>query len=243
MNKLVKLSTTVLAMFVLVGCGGASGGNSNGEESLPISEEQSQQKMQQLAQSDGYYLEFKYSSSSDGEASEEDHFYYGVKGDVVWMGQDEDGLALKKEGNQYHYYSLEDGNYSFVYSVTNEQAEGLDSAYMSIYTMWLYYGNAFDGQLTKGADTKVAGRSCNTYTFSYSNLGNLSSVMGAGVASLKYEIAVDKELGITMKLSVAGKSSEGSGTFSYEVTKFVTGSSVTVPTLPAAVPASSGEED
>ena len=233
MNKFVKLSTTVLAMFALVGCGGASGGNSNGEESLPISEEQSQQKMQQLAQSDGYYLEFKYSSSSDGEAAEEDHFYYGVKGDVVWMGQDEDGLALKKDGNQYHYYSFEDGTYSYVHSVTNEQAEGLDAAYMNIYTMWLYYGNAFDGQLTKGADTKVAGRSCNTYTFSYSNLGNLSSMMGAGVASLKYEIAVDKELGITMKVEMEASAEGETAQFSYEVIEFKTGSAVEVPSLPA----------
>ena len=180
MNKLVRLSTTILAMFALVGCGGASGGNSNGEESLPISEEQSQQKMEQLAQSDGYYLEFKYSTTENGESDEEGHFFYGVKGDVVWMGEDENGLALKKDGNQYHYYSLEDGNYSYVYSVTNDQAEGLETAYMSIYTMWLYYGNAFDGQLTKGADTKVAGRSCYTISFAFVN----SLIRGAEMKSM-----------------------------------------------------------
>ena len=114
MNKLVRLSTTILAMFALVGCGGASGGNSKGEESLPISEEESQAKMEQLAQSDGYYVEFKYSSESDGEASEEGHFYYGVKGDVVWMGQDENGLALKKDENQYHYYLDKNINFHFL---------------------------------------------------------------------------------------------------------------------------------
>lgn len=235
MNKLVKLSTTFLAMFALVGCGGNSGGNSSGDESLPYTAEESQAKLNQLGQGDGYFVKFKYSSESNGEKEEDSHFYYGEKGSVCWMGgEDDEGIAVKQEGTSYHFYDLENGAYVYQHTVTEEEYGNETLVYGMIYTSWLFYGNAYDGQLSKGADTKVAGRNCYTYTFSYSNLGNLS--MFSGVASVKYEIAVDKELGITMKLNISGQANEESGAFSYEVTEFKTGSAVNVPTLPAATP-------
>ena len=242
MNKLVKLSTTVLAMFALVGCGGASGGSSNGKESLPISQEESSQKMETLAASEGYYIRFKYSSEENGVKEDDSFFYYGEKGNTLWCGtDDDDGIAVVKEENSYHAYSLEDGAYVFEYTYTEEQIGDFEFAYAFVYSSWLYYGNAYDGSLTKGADTKVAGRDCYTYTFSMSEFGSVASFIKG--ASLKYEIAVDKELGITMKLSLTGKADGESGSFSYEVLEFKTGSSVTVPTLPAPTPATDGEED
>ena len=235
--KLVRLGTTILALFALVACGEGGG---NGNESLPINQEESQQKMQQLATSDGYYVKFQYSGSSNGEQEETEQMFYGVKGDTLWAGDGEgNGMALKKDGNNYHYYRIEEGQYVFEGTATQSEADAYELGYQSIYNSWLYYGNAYDGQLKKGADTTVAGRKCYTYTFNFSSARDLGAYTALleGVANVKveYKIAVDKELGITMKLEIAGQADNESGTFSFEVLEFKTGSQVQVPTLPAPV--------
>lgn len=240
MNKLVKLGTTLLATLLLVGCNAS--GNESGNESLPINQEESAKKMENLAASDGYYLRFKYSSEENGVKEDDNFFYYGEKGNTLWCGTTEDeGIAVVKEENSYHAYSLEEGAYVFEQTYTEEEIGDFEFVYAFVYTSWLYYGNAYDGSLKKGNDTKVAGRDCYTYTFSMSEFGSVSAFIKG--ASLKYEIAVDKELGITMKLSLTGKADGESGSFNYEVLEFVTGSKVTVPTLPAPVKADAGEEE
>lgn len=237
--KIVKLGTAFLALFALVACGGS--GSEEGKDSLPINREQSEEKVQQLAEGDGYYVKFQYSSSDNGEEEEPEKMYYGVKDGVVWAGDDEgSGAAIKKDGNQYHYYYLEEGAYVYGSTVSGEQADSYEASYQAIYSNWLYFGNAYDGQLKKGADTTVAGRSCYTYTFNFSSardLGAYTSLL-SGVADVKveYKIAVDKELGLTMKLELTGEADGDKGSFNFEVLEFKTGSQVQVPTLPAPTP-------
>lgn len=236
--KLVKLGTAFLAIFTLVACGESGG---QGNESLPINQEESREKIQELAQSDGYYVKFQYSSSDNGEEEAPEKMYYGVKDGVVWAGDDEgNGAAIKKDGNQYHCYNMEEGDYVFSATVTSEQADTYDASYQYLYDYWLYFGNAYDGQLTKGKDTTVAGRSCYTYTFNFSSMRDLGAytTLLEGIADVKveYKIAVDKELGITMKLDLVGEADGDKGSFNFEVLEFKTGSEVQVPSLPAPTP-------
>ena len=125
--------------------------------------------------------------------------------------------------------------------MSKAQAEeyGLEKGYKTLATSWFYWGNTYDGQLKKGKDTTIAGRKCYTYDYSANaELQAYAALLGGDASvSVKYEIAVDKELGITMKVAVSGSSSEGSGSFNYEVTEFKTGNAVEVPNLPAAQPA------
>ena len=235
--KLLKLGTTILATLALVACGGSSGGEA-GKESLPINKEQSEEKVQQLADGDGYFVKFKYSSSDNGEQGEENVMSYGIKGDVFWVIMDDGGMAIKQDETNYYYYSMSDGEFEYESSLSKEQADQMGVSYQAIYSNWLYFGNTYDGQLTKGKDTTVAGRSCYTYTFNYSSidLGAYASMV-EGLADLKveYMIAVDKELGLTMKLEIAGQADGESGSFSFEVLEFKTGSAIQVPNLPAPV--------
>ena len=245
MTKLLKLGTTILATFALVACGEAGG--ESGNESLEINQAQSQEKMEQLAETDGYYIRFTYSSQSDDEAASSGTMYYGCKGDVFWLGSEDYDVAVKMGETKYDYYSKEEGEWKYSSSLTKAQAEeyGLEKSYAALATSWFYWGNAYDGQLKKGKDVTIAGRKCYTYTFDYNSRTDLqayAALLGGDVSvSLKYEIAVDKELGITMKVSVSGESSEGSGSFSYEVVEFKTGSAVEVPVLPAATPANNDQ--
>lgn len=238
MTKLLKIATTILATFALVACGESEGGS--GKDSLPISREQSEQKMEQLAETDGYYVKFKYSSSSNGEQEDYQHLYFGYKGGVVWAGDDEGGMALKEDEANVHYYSYSEGAYEYVASISKSEMEGYEASYKLVYSTWLYWGNTYDGQLKKGKDDTVAGRSCYTYTFNYSavsELGAYAALLGnASDAKVTYKIWVEKEYGVTMKIHLEGESDGESGTFDFEVTEFKTGSQVTVPTLPPAVP-------
>ena len=242
MTKLLKLGTTILATFALVACGESGGGQGN--EHLEINQEQAQAKMQELAEGDGFYLKFNYSySSTDNEGTDSSNgsMYYGMKGDVFWMGSEDFDIAVKESETKYDYYRKEEGAWKYSSSMTKAQAEeyGLEKSYQQMATSWFYWGNAYDGQLKKGKDTTIAGRKCYTYTFDYNSGADARvaaqlAAQGVGQVSVKYEIAVDKELGITMKVAISGESSEGAGSLSYEVTEFKTGSAVEVPVLPAA---------
>ena len=238
MTKLLKIGTAILATFALVACGESEGGA--GDESLPITREQSEQKMEQLAETSGYYVKFKYASSSNGESEVYEHLYYGYKDGVVWAGDDESGMAIKEDESSLHYYTYHDGAYEFSASISKSEMEGYEQSYKLVYSTWLYWGNQYDGQLKKGKDEKVAGKSCYTYTYDFSALsayGAYAAALGnAADAKVTYKIWIEKEYGITMKVHVEGEADGESGSFDFEVEEFKTGSQVTVPTLPAPVP-------
>lgn len=246
MTKLLKLGTVLLATFALVACG-ESGGNEGGEsgnESLPINQEQAEQKVEELSV-EGFYIKFSYETQSDGSEASSGTMYYGYKGDTYWLGSGDFEIACHMGETKYDYYRKEEGAWKYSSSSDKAQAEqyGLDKAYLTMVTNWFYWGNTYDGQLTKGKDQTVAGRSCYTYTYDFNSELDAATIAAAAAQgvdltqySLKYEIAIDKQIGITMKVSVSGSSTEGSGSLHYEVIEFKTGSQVTVPTLPAAVP-------
>ena len=209
---------------------GDDNGNTAGEK-LEVSQTESEQKFDNLAKT-GYELTFIY-TTDDGEI-ETDTMTIGVTENIVWYITDNDGAAFVEEGNKVHWYSYSDGVYSFEYTLTNEGDESYADVYKTMANPWLYFANAYDGSLKKGADASVAGRSCYTYNLDLGALGGAYAGI-AGIQSLKYKIYVDKELGITMKIELSATVEGQKSSFSYEVTSFKTGSSVKAPTLPEPI--------
>ena len=240
MKKILSFLLVSLFALVLVGCDPISnvvnGGDDEANDSLEITQEESQAKLEKM-EDDGYLLTFHYSDDEEDSGT----FTIGAKGNVVWIITEEDGVALVEDSEKVHYYSYtKDEGYKFEATVTKDQEGSLVNSYKLVYTGWLYWANSYNGSLKKGADAKVAGRSCYTYDL---DLGGLGGIIGslAGVTSLKYKVYVDKELGITLKVEFAATADGESSSFSYEVTEFKTGSAVSVPTLPEPVSANMSE--
>lgn len=203
-----------------------------GEEYLDIDKDESVTKMNDLAQTKGYQIAYNFT-----ENGESGNFEIGYKGDSTWMISNNDytsGIAIKMaDDNTYYYYDYEDGK--FVYDGTYTGSDyGSNFRYLqSSYIYWLYYGNSFDGMLSKGADTTIAGRSCYTYKYNPGLNGLAGKIIGG--YSMEYKIAVDKELGITMKVEIDVESGGESASMSFVVTSFKTGDAVVVPELKTPV--------
>ena len=252
MKKLFGLMAGLLAVCALAGCGeekepeGESGSETN--ETLPVDKAESKEKMDQLA-TEGFYFAFSYQITSEGEEPESGSMHYGAKGDTFWVGYEDQAVAVVKGEAKYDYFSKQEGEWKYRASMTPEQAEQtttIDQTYTAVLEGYIYSANAYDGMLKKGADTTIAGRSCYTYTYDLNSDLDAATIAAAAAEgidlsqySMKYEIAVEKQYGITMKLAVSGSSSEGSGGMTFEVSTFVTGNDVNayMPQLPPAVPA------
>ena len=228
MKKFLSFLLVSLFVLVLSGCSFIPNtGDDDAIDSLEITQEESQAKLEKL-EKDGYLITFNYNDDEGDSGS----FTLGAKDNVVWFISDGNGSAILEDGNNIHCYeySTEEG-YTFTGTVEKDQEESLVSVYKLAYTGWLYWANSYNGQLKKGSDAKVAGRSCYTYDL---DLVSLTGIIGslAGISGLKYKIYVDKELGITLKVEFAANVEGESSSFSYEVTEFLTGSSVVAPNLP-----------
>ena len=231
MKKIFSFLLFSLFALVLVGCDPISnvvnGGDDEANDSVEITQEESQAKLEKMEE-DGYLLTFHYSDDEEDSGT----FTIGAKGNVVWIITEEDGVALVEDSEKVHYYSYtKDEGYKFEATVTKDQEGSLVNSYKLAYTGWLYWANSYNGSLKKGADAKVAGRSCYTYDLDLAGIGGIIGTL-AGVTSLKYKVYVDKELGLTLKVEFAATADGESSSFSYEVTEFKTGSAVSVPTLP-----------
>ena len=251
MKKLLSLFVLCLMAFLLVGCDQImdqvknftdNNQDDNTEEpakvddkandKLEVSQEQSEAKFEEIAKT-GYEVVFTY--TMQGEDGEETGTMTMVaKDNTVWYTSEDDGMALVEDTDKYHIYNYEEGAYVFTYSYPKEEGESLFDAYKTSMNPYLYWANQYDGSLKKGADAKVAGRNCHTYSL------DMSAILGAyagleGIENLKYKIYVDKELGITMKVELAATVEGESSSFSFEVTSFKLGNEVSVPRLPAPV--------
>lgn len=246
MKRLFSIIVVCLMAFLFVGCdsivnqikdgmnnGGDGDEEPKSEDKLEMTQQESEEKFQEIA-GNGYEVTFVYTSKDD-EGEESGTMTMGSKGTVVWFLTDGDGMALVEEEAQFHLYSCEEGEYSFEYSLPKEGSEELLEAYQSIASPYLYWANNYDGSLKKGADATVAGRSCYTYELDYSAMIGAYAQM-EGISNLKYRIYVDKTLGITMKVEASATSDGVTANFSYEVTSFKQGSDVTAPRLPEPTP-------
>ena len=204
------------------GNGSSGSGDNTPNASVEVSKDESERKFAALAEN-GYSISCRF--SSDEENGE---FTLGFKDNVAWIISDDSGVAIVEDGANAHYYTYYDGEYEFAGTVPVETGTSLFEAMKTgIANTWLYWANTYNGSLKKGADTTVAGRSCFTYSL------DMSALVGAAAGvGIKYKIAVDKELGITMKIELEATADGVTESFNFEVTSLKLGGSVVIPQLP-----------
>ena len=227
MLKTLKfLTLPVLSLVALTGCNSGDGGDggdtsepTSSGESLPYSEDQVKNKLQQLGETSGF--EITLVGESDGES--EGTVTFGMKGKAAWLYTDEGKGGYKIAEDKLYIYTYDEDlqTYEPTEMPVDNPQESFD-LYVEGATSSLYY--AYD--LTTGGDfTKVggvthAGRAATEYRYVFAGYG----------VSVQWKVIVDNELGITLYWGGSGSSVDGdSGSASLDVTVFKTGSAVVVP--------------
>lgn len=190
---------------------------------LRMSREESEAKLDAAAKS-GYYVSFEYDYSGDSGA-DRGSFDIGNKGDTFWINventnQSETGYAFVtvNAGIEMYQYDLDAGGYVYMGTDTSGQNTQTLENLKQGYKGWIYWANTYDGQLKKGNDEMVIGRSCYTYTI-------------RGLQKAEYKVWVDKEFGITLKLDFDA-TIDGQHTWArYQMNEFLLGNEVHKPTL------------
>lgn len=246
-SKLIKLIMTgllVLTAFAFISCGenqapeDNSENNSeddvetvNGTASIGKTQAQAEAAIEALGD---YEICSKYKAVDDDEVSETT-WVVGTKGDTIWASTNESGLAYKTVGDTVYCYSssTEDNITTYTYDYSLPASTDIQSSLNEVklaLANWFYFAYAYDGQLTKVGPATVAGRPCTHYTYSNAAVG-----IGA-YAAVKYDIYIDDATGLNLKVKWEAKTSEGNGSFGFEVTSFKTDNDVTAPTLPDPEP-------
>ena len=219
-NNVLKLGTIVVT-FMLSGCSLIGGGS--GEKVK--SKKEAEAAMKEFGTENGYEITMEY-KDDDGDSGE---FTTGQKGNIYWAytvddsGTDKAAYIINDDGPSYKY-EFEDNAWVFV-----DEEEITTDQITQAFSSYLYYAQGAAGLKKSGTET-VCGRTCDTYKFS---LGGLLAMVGA---KLEYSLAVDQELGITLRLDVSGGSGEDSGSLSIRTKSFKTGAEVVAPTLPEPTP-------
>ena len=232
MKKIFALLPMVAA-FALCGCGNDKEKESEGEKgsNLEFTEEQAKAKVRELAQTEGFEITFKY-TSSDSESNEVSETTLGQKDGYTWWASSGSQSMWKETETTIVTYSYDEnsGKYSVAYTYNKaELQETYGEAYsrmysLDIYATFLYMGNMYDGYegYHKVKDLTYVGRSATQYDLKESN----------GLAYVTATVIIDKATGITLYWGVAGADVQGnSGSASYQVTSFKTGSEVSVPAI------------
>lgn len=205
---------------------GALGGNEEtGEESLPYSTTETQNKLDKIAEKDGLEIKAKWYSNDAGTVEETGETVFGSKNGIHWLldSEDNEGTAyyLNKEGDHAYIYSYNDEQWEFNSSIAITSETKAEIQYYFSMSTWLCYGHDYDGIYKKSGTTTIAGRSCDVYSYS----------MNAIFEKFEYTVAIDKETGATMKYSIGASVYNESASAGFEVTQWKT-SGVTAPNLP-----------
>ncbi len=187
------------------------------------------ENLETLGKSTGYMITYSVSSSSTDEQAERFSVTLGMKGDIYYV---------KSEDGDQAYYDLSDENSAVIYtkhsgesqwskySVSYEQTE--KAAYLStIKAEFLSFAQAYNifasSDATKSTAT-VCGRTCDKYAVKY-------SFAAFGNISLSYEVCIDAETSVCLKLYCAGSFEGTGGTVNFECTAFDTNPTITLPTV------------
>lgn len=227
---------------------GSNGQNDGGEGDLVegdiVNEEESKNKLKEIGDTIGFEITLRTTSSEEDEGEEEgeasvSEFTMGIKNSIFWAK--DEGVyttAFKQEENTIQWYSYEEGEEEgegeFVYCGEVDIQE-YESSFNNITMMFYMASDYVMGEVRNAGQVLMLGRQCTKY----------SSKMDFGAyGSLSYNIVIDNETGITMKIEATAENSfEGyTGSSTYEVVEFKTGDSVTAPELPLPV-FDGGEED
>ena len=180
-----------------------------------------------------YSITYKFGASDNGKVTEYDYqktiktdkgFYFSSESESA-SELNTSGVLYIKDGDKYYRYSYDSSAGKF----TKDDNYGVDAEYIEDYgylNMWYmtYYGTWGGDQMKPAGTEKVAGRTCNKYTYKVSAI----------VVSLTYSFSIDKETGVCMKYNFKGSAlGSGSGSIAFECTEFLTGSGVTLPAYAA----------
>jgi len=220
MKKIYAL-LPMIAAFAMTGCGDNEKGTN-----LEFTQEQAKEKVRQLAQTDGYEISLKY-TSSDSEGSDLEELTIGQKEGFTWTVSGDSRTLWKEEETQFTIYNYDSEQLKFVvvHTYTKEELAslGITEFYsLDLYGTFLYMGNYYDGLegYHKVKDLTFAGRSATQY--------KLKETYASAYVEAK--VIIDKETGLTLYWGWEGRDLEGeSGSAAYEVTSFKTGSEVSVP--------------
>ena len=225
MKKILAL-LPLIAVLGLAGCEGGKETDEGGGDHLEYSEEQAKAKVKQLGESDGYEITYEV-KSSDNESS---HYTLGAKSHFYWAGVEEARYLYYVDDVSYqpYYYdsdALEFKKYGepqLLEDMAEDDRHDITST-RDGFAMFLYSGNSFatgDG-LTKKGQVTFAGRNATKYEYKW------AAVQG----SASYELIIDNETGITLKIALSAQYNVTgeSGFASVEVTSFKTGSVVEIP--------------
>lgn len=253
MKKFFVLTILSSLLLLLGGCSVIKGikdiASGNDMISLPISQTEGERNLRKLGDNQGYEIIFNYKTytesfetNDNGEVTsteptiskEEGQITVGRKDNVYWMTNNEgEGFAILIGEDYVNYYTYEDGAFVYVSTEdTEDAAEYNEHDIINDATDYLFYGNALDGMLKADGKTTILGRECDTYTIA--SMINVVGKFASDLDDVSYELslAVDHEIGLTMKLVFKIKSPGEKNEVEFEVTKFEIGDTVTTPTLP-----------
>ena len=153
----------------------------------------------------------------------------GKKGNTYWFViMNGVGYAYKLDGdNCYGYLGTKyDSNTMTWMYMGSESSDAVDDNWQYFDNSLFYAGNDV-AEFTKSGTATIAGRNCTKYTW------RDSASYGGNSASAQETIYIDNETGICMKMEASDTVNGVSTSGSFEVKKFLTGSAVVAPTLPA----------
>lgn len=253
MKKIFVLTILASLLLLLSGCGIINGikdiANGNDMISLPISQYEGEENLKKLGDDKGYEIVFSYKSRSekyetDDEGkvisndpvidTDEGTITIGRKDNIYWMYDNlGEGFAFFIGDEYVNYYTYTDGKYEFV---STEEAENTalykESEAIDLADGYLFYGNSLDGMLKAEGETTILGRKCDTYTIAKMINTVLKFAGDADDAEYECSLAVDREIGLTMKLVFKIKTPGEKNDVECEITKFDIGAAVVTPTLP-----------
>ena len=233
---IISMIVVLLVCFSVcfTACGSKNGGGEDNGNAIDISKDynyaQIEQKVNELASTDGMYVKIHVTESDTDGGDEDFYIAMGVKGDVYYYLSkvSESYFDLRSE-TQCDEYSKEDNVWTkdiYYYGTyyTQAQMKQLMAGQSAGVMGWFgYYRAVQAGEGTK-TTTTFLNRSCDKYTVSMNYYG----------AVYNQEVIIDKTTGICLKYSASASYGGEGGGLTIECTEFNTSWNYTLPQVTAA---------
>lgn len=181
-------------------------GNDDDGESLEVTQEQAEEKLEKIATEKGYLVKYAIYETDNSE-KESETMTIGASGDYTWyISNDQGGAFMYKDGMMYTWkYENGSWEYNGRYETSAEESASLTNLFSS----YLLLGYSFGDSMKKSGTKTIAGRKCDIYTYK----------MGMLNFSYSYSYYLDQETGMCMKYEIGAKSGTDSASVGMEVTE------------------------
>ena len=178
----------------------------NGEEgeSLEVTQEQAEEKLERVAKEKGYLVKYAV-YETDNSNMESETMTIGASGDYTWYIDGDQGAAfMYKDGMMYTWeFENDSWEYKGRYETTDEESALLTNLFSS----YLLLGYSFGDSMKKAGTKTIAGRKCDIYTYKVGIIGY----------SYSYSYYLDQETGMCMKYEIGAKAAGESESIGMEV--------------------------